>query len=68
MDDRLDDLTRSVAALEQEVKEGPVDAALIGRITTTRFAITEVRVSAQSGAELDACNALLRRLKGVYAP
>lgn len=63
----LTDLTKSVEALEREADEG-VDAKLIGKIATTRAAITERRTYAQSGVELDACNALLRRLRGVYAP
>jgi hypothetical protein len=67
MADRLADLERAVEALENEAKDG-IDQALVGRLATTRHAITDVRATAQSGAELDACNALLRRLKAVYAP
>jgi hypothetical protein len=63
----LSDLETSVKALEQEAADG-VDGKLITRIATTRAAITERRTYAQSGAELDECNALLLRLKAVYAP
>lgn len=63
----LNDLAKAVEALEVEAREG-VDGALVGRIATTRAAITERRTYAQSGKELDECNALLTRLRHVYAP
>lgn len=63
----LGDLTKAVEALETEAADG-VDAALIGRMATTRNAITERRNTAQSQKELRACNALLDRLRSVYAP
>lgn len=65
----LRDLEMAVAAHEASVKGvEQIDQKLLSEIAVTRHAITDRRARAQSGAELDACNALLGRLRKVYAP
>lgn len=65
----LTDLEKAVEAHEQDAAAADkLDPKMVSGIVVTRHAITERRTHAQSGAELDACNVLLERLRKVYAP
>lgn len=65
----LTDLEKAVEAHEKDAAGADkLDPKMVSGIVVTRRAITERRAHAQSGAELDACNVLLERLRKVYAP